>query len=48
MSLMVVDVEPPELFANMVYVLIAGIDAVGVPYRVPFVEPSNNPVGSAG
>ena len=32
----------------MVYVLIAGIDAVGLPYNVPLVEPRNNPVGSAG
>ena len=46
--LIVNDVEPPELLAYIVYVLIAGIDNVGVPYKVPFVGPKNNPVGSAG
>jgi len=43
--LMVADVEPPLLFAQMVYVVVVVCNTVGIPQIVPLLVPKLRPVG---
>lgn len=43
--LMVADVEPPLLFAQMVYVVVVVCNTVGIPQIVPLLVPKLSPAG---
>ena len=45
---MVAEVEPPLLFAQMVYVVAVVCNTVGMPQIVPLLVPNERPLGSAG